>query len=106
MSTALPPARLGAIVIGWILIAFVCILLLLFVGVGYSAVLPLFVLVATAFFASSPRRWHALQRLISGDTEIASTWSARVRIVVFGHAVVWSVITVLLFLAGNPAVFE
>lgn len=79
------------------------LLLFLFAGAGYSAILPLLVIAAAAYFAASRTRWRKFQDLLRpGQT--SSTWTPTVAVVVVIIAVLWLVITILLFLAGNPAV--
>ncbi len=105
---SLEPATARALILlaGWVSAASATVALLLYTGAGYSAVLPLLVIAAIAFFALSPSRWHSLQRWLWADREIAPTWTPRVAVVIIMIALLWLILTILLFLAGNPAILE
>ena len=94
------------VLIAWIIIAFVCVSLLLFLGAGYAALVALLVSATMAFFASSPTRWDSMQRWVRDDPQSESSWTPRVAIAIIVNGVQWLIVTIILFAVGNPGVFR
>lgn len=89
----------------WAATVLVSVLLLLFLGAAYSSLVGGSALLVAVFFASSRSRWIALQRWVwVGDDATESTWSLTVAVLLIVLALLWLVITVVLFIGGNPAV--